>query len=94
MASDPPPIEPVPPPEPGPEPAPEPQPEPQPEPTTSTPLEKIPGVGETIAGKLRDAGIPDCEALVATDFDKVAEILGAALAKRAVVGAKKLLEGG
>ena len=61
---------------------------------TSTPLEKIPGVGEAIAGKLRDNGIPDCEALVAADFDKVVEILGEALARRAVEGAKRLLEGG
>jgi Helix-hairpin-helix domain len=93
MASDPPPIEPgLPPaPEPGPAPAPGPEPEPQP---TSTPLEKIPGVGERIAAKLRDAGIPDCEALVATDFDKVVEILGPALAKRAVASARKLLKNG
>ena len=70
------------------------EPEPEPRPTTSTPLEDIPGVGERIADKLRDAGIPDCEALVATDFDKVVEILGEALAKRAVEGAKELLGGG
>jgi hypothetical protein len=88
MESDPPPIDPGPPPEPGPGPGPEPP------PTRSTPLEEIPGVGEKIAGKLRDAGIPDCEALVATDFDRVVEILGEALAKRAVEGAKKLLEVG
>ena len=100
MASDPPPIDPGPtPPAPGPGPAPEPpfEPEPQPEPQpqpTSTPLEKIPGVGEKIAAKLREAGIPDCEALVAADFDKVVEILGPELAKRAVAGAKKVLAGG
>ena len=34
----------------------EPEPEPEPQPT-STPLEKIPGVGERIAAKLRDAGV-------------------------------------
>jgi hypothetical protein len=92
MATDPTPIDPGPPPPPPP-PEPEPEPEPQP-PATSTPLEKIPGVGDAIAGKLRDAGIPDCEALVAADFDKVVEILGPAVAKRAVTGARKLLAGG
>ena len=94
MASDPPPIDPGPtPPAPGPGPTPEPEPEPEPQPT-STPLEKIPGVGEKIAAKLREAGIPDCEALVAADFDKVVEILGPELAKRAVAGAKQVLAGG
>jgi hypothetical protein len=93
MASDPPPIviddQPTPP-----EPEPEPEPELESEPDTrSTPLEKIPGIGERFADRLRAAGIPDVEALVETPIEKLAEILGSEnLAKRALEGGKQVLE--
>jgi len=85
--------EPVPTPTPEPEPAPEPVPEPQPEPR-STPLEKVPGIGDALAAKLRDAGIPDAETLVRTPFEKVAAIVGEATAKKIIRSAEKLLSQG
>jgi len=79
-----------------PTPPPEPEPEPEPEPDTrSTPLEKIPGIGDKFADRLRAAGIPDVETLVETPIEKLADILGSAdLAKRALVGGKKVLAQG
>jgi hypothetical protein len=99
MASDPPRLDPGPPPpplpappEPGPGPGPAPEPGPEP-PPRSTPLEEIPGIGERFADRLRAAGIPDVEALVETPVEKLAEILRSEeLAKRALEGAKKLLQ--
>jgi hypothetical protein len=82
--------EPVPAPEPQPQPEPEPAPEPQPEPR-STALEKVPGIGDALAAKLRDAGIEDAETLVRTPFEKVADIVGEATAKKIIGAAEKLL---
>jgi Helix-hairpin-helix domain len=103
IASEPPPLdvqpqpeptpEPEPEPTPEPEPAPEPEPEPVPEPR-STPLEKVPGIGDALAAKLRDAGIPDAETLVRTPFEKVADIVGEATAKKTIRSAENLLREG
>jgi hypothetical protein len=85
--------EPVPTPTPEPVPPPEPEPEPVPEPR-STPLEKVPGIGDALAAKLRDAGIPDAETLVRTPFEKVADIVGEATATKIIRSAEKLLRDG
>lgn len=100
MAADPPPIEssvpipgidPVAPPDrPTPPDPDEPQPDP---PVTSTSLEEIPGIGPRIAKKLRDAGIPDVETLVRFPPEKLAEILGEELAKKAIQAGEELLHG-
>ena len=88
------PAPPAPAPEPVPQPAPEPEPAPEPG-TRSTPLENIPGIGDKFADRLRAAGVPDVEALVETPIEKLADILGSAdLAKRALVGGKKVLAQG